>query len=251
MILVCLCFLLWMTCLSQGRLHAEEISLTSCNWHPYVGENLPGFGFTSEIISQAFQQAGDTVTFTILPWKRALYLTQSGEFDAVYSGYYSEERASVYALSNPYTQSAVFLCALKESAVNYKSLKDLQPYLIGVVRGYVNGPEFDRATYLRRDEAFSDLNNLGKLMAKRVDIIVIDKFVALYYLKNSPFSEGDIDRVEFLQPPLKVMPVHVMFSKAVPGFQKKVAVFNAGLEQIRKNGVMDQIMEKYGFLDHE
>jgi len=54
-----------------GLIMAEEIRLTSCKWKPYAGEDLPNYGFSSEI----------------------------------------EERAETYAISAPlYHESGDFLC---------------------------------------------------------------------------------------------------------------------------------------------
>jgi len=196
---------------------AEEIRLTSCDWQPYAGKELSNFGFTSEILKSAFERVGYKVQFKIYPWNRAIEQTKKGKMDGIYSAYYSEERAKTFALSDPYIDSKVHFCKLKKNKkiVYSGNLRDLSSYTVGVVRGYVNSPEFDKADYIKKDEASSDLTNLRKLLKGRIDLIIIDKFVALYHLKNSPFIEGNSEDVVFLNPPLKTLPVHLMFSRAV------------------------------------
>ncbi len=226
---------------------AEDIRLTSCDWRPYAAEDLPGCGFTSQIVDKAFERVGHKASFKFLPWRRAMLETEKGKYDAMYSAYHSEERAATYAVSAPYIRSQVGFCARKDSTISYKKLRGLAPYRIGVVKGYVNTPEFDQADYLEKDGAKSDVQNLKKLLKGRVDLIVIDKFVAIDHLKNTPGIEGDLRRVKFLNPPLSMSPVFVMFSKAIPGYEKKLADFNRGLKAIIDDGTYDTILEKHGF----
>jgi len=67
------------------------------------------------------------------------------------------------------------LCARKELKIRYNSLKYLAPYRIGVVNGYVNTPELDRADFLKKDGVTNDLQNIRKLVRGRVDLILEEK----------------------------------------------------------------------------
>ncbi len=229
----------------------ETIRLTSNNWEPYASEKLPDFGFTSELIASAFEMAGYPTEFRFYPWKRAMRLTMNGKCDALYSAYYSEDRAATYAISEPYIHSNVYLATRKGRYIRFKSLVDLSEYRIGVVLGYTNSPEFDRADYLQKDKAMNDLQNLKKLMADRVDLIVIDRYVAIHHLKTSPYLIENAGDIRFLEPPLHSSPVHVMFSKAVPGHEKRLIDFNRGLKLMKEEGKYDRIMQKHGYMDAE
>lgn len=232
--------------LIPGEAICEEVSLTSCDWEPYAAEKLRNYGFTSEIISKAFERVGYKVRFKFLPWKRAMMETKRGKYDALYSAYYSEERAKAYALSEPYTKSPVVFCARKDANITYTKLRDLTPYKIGIVQGYVNTPEIDKADYLYKDKgAVNDLQNLLKLLKGRTDIIIIDKYVAISIMKKNLTIKGD---VKFLDPPLEVKPLFVMFSKAVPKYEKRLADFNQGLKTITDDSTLDNILKKHGLL---
>ncbi len=227
---------------------AENITLATTDWQPYAGENLPNYGFTSEIIATAFERRGYTVQFTFLPWKRAMIYVESGRYDALYSAYYSEERAQIFALSEPYTESIVTLCSQTGRDITYTTFRDLIPYRIGVVRGYVNSPEFDAADYLHKDDVTRDIQNIYKLLNGRLDLIVVDKYVAIHHIKTNPTIQATVNDVTFLEPPLDTKPVYIMFSKAVPGYEKTLADFNAGLKAIQDDGTYQEILHKYGFL---
>lgn len=226
---------------------ADPITLTSCDWEPYTGANMPNYGFTAEIINSAMKSVGHEVSFVFYPWKRAMHETKKGRAHGLFSAYYSKDRAAAFALSEPYAYSELMLCAKKGRNIIFRSIEDLRPYRIGVVAGYANTPEFDDAQYLLKDEAPSDLLNVKKLLENRVDLIVVDRYVAVYHVKNSPAIQYTVNDLSFISPPLKKQPIYIMFSKAVPEYQRYVAEFNKGLENIRADGTYEEILLKHGF----
>lgn len=233
--------------MSYSSCFSEEksISLVTLNWAPYADEKLENFGFTSEIISQAFERAGYKVTITFNPWKRALVDTERGEYDALYCAYYTEERAKTYGMSEPYAESILGFFKKKDKNIKFAALQDLKPYKIGITLGYANSEEFDSATYLDKDTAPSDESSIKKLVADRIVLSTMDKFVGLHIL-NTTVQEGK-DTIEFMEKPLIVNKLYVCFSKAKPGWEKKLADFNSGLEQIKKDGTYEKILKKHGF----
>ena len=53
---------------------AEEkcLSLATLNWAPYVGEDLQGYGFTTEMVTRVFAHSGYRASVTFMPWARVL-----------------------------------------------------------------------------------------------------------------------------------------------------------------------------------
>jgi polar amino acid transport system substrate-binding protein len=231
----------------QGITGEKTVSLAVLDWKPYAGEELEKFGFGSQILTAAFNRVGYKVKFNFMPWVRALKDTETGKYDAVCYGYYSDSRVKTYALSNPFIESALVFCKHKDSDISYSSLQDLKSYRIGVIRGYVNTEQFDAADYLTKEEASNETLNLKKLLNKRVDLIVIDKFVA-QYLINTVFYKNKSD-FEFISPPLKIHPLYVMFSKKVENYEKNLQAFNDGLQQIISDGTRMKIIRSYGLAE--
>ena len=237
---------LFILCLGTTGFAADKaVSLATLEWEPYVGEKLRNYGFTSEIVAEAFKRAGYTVEVHFMPWARVLQEVMKGKYDAAYPAYYSKERAKTYILSNSFAEGPLVFCKKKGADISYKTLQDLRPYRIGVVRGYVNTPEFDAADYLRKDIANSDELNLRKLLRGRVDLVVIDKFTAQHIL-STVIPEG-VDAIEFLEPHLQEKPLYLAVSRKVKGHQQIVKDFNHGLKQITEDGMIRNIMKKYGF----
>lgn len=225
----------------------KPIKMTTCNWQPYAGVNLTNLGFTSELLTRLFKRMGYETTIDILPWQRSMIKTAQGKYDLAYNVYYSEERSKEYAFTNPYIHSQVYICSRKESNIKFTTLKELTPYRIGVVMGYVNSEKFDRADYLEKDKAITDLNNMKKLFGKRIDLAVIDKYVAIQLIKTSPFLIANITDLTFHEPPLTTLAVHAAFSKKIPGYQERVKKFNRELEEMIKDGTFDTLMEIHNF----
>lgn len=224
---------------------AETVTLVSSNWPPYTGLELVNGGFTNEIIRQALEQTNLKTKFIYMPWRRAMESVKTGEIDALYSAYYSTERANTYIASEPYVYSDLMLVAHSDSHIyGYKTLADLSPYRIGVVRGYVNSPEFDQANFLQKEPVTNDKLNLKKLLGKRVDLIVIDRFVALHLLQSMGKSESSI---RFLAKPLDQKPVYIMFSRKNTLSTTRVEAFNSGLKIIKQKGIYQDILKRYGF----
>jgi polar amino acid transport system substrate-binding protein len=107
-----------------------------------------------------------------------------------------------------------------------------------VVRGYLIPPNVEAAR-LRTEEAIDDEANLRKLAAGRVDLALIDKGVASYLLRyRLPEQSG---RLVWLEPRVYSLPLYVGFSRRVPGWQRYLADFNAGLAAMRQDGSLERL----------
>jgi ABC-type amino acid transport substrate-binding protein len=221
------------------------IKLATLDWPPYVGQGLPQYGFTTAIISEAFKRAGYEVKVEFMPWARVLQDTEAGKYDAAFPEYYSDERAAAFFMSDPFASGPLGFYKRKADKITYTKLEDLKPYRIGVVRGYINTPEFDAADYLQKDEANSDEQNLQKLFAGRIDLIVIDKFVAQYLIETS--VPEAIGALEFMEPPLLDQSLYVIFPRGIAGSEEKLQAFNTALKTMREDGTLERILEEYGF----
>lgn len=238
-------------CLGIGLLPSSSpceprvISLATLNWKPYVSEGMPGGGLTTEIVRQAFQGAGYEVEVTFMPWIRVLSEVKKGTFDAMYPAYFSKSRSRVYALSSPIANGPLVFCKRSDRRLGYRTLEDLRAYRIGVVRGYVNTPEFDAADFLDKEMVNSDKQNLLKVLTGRIDLAVIDKYTARQIIDSSiPQAQGKLD---FMQPPLEVKPLHVGFSRECRGYRRLLDAFNRSLEAMERKGVLQQIHTRHGF----
>jgi polar amino acid transport system substrate-binding protein len=238
--------LVWTPCFSLPA-HADPplIKLATLNWQPYVGEELTSGGFTTEIVRLVFETAGYRTEVTYMPWVRVLAEVKKGVFDAMYPAYYSDSRSQDYALSAPIANGPLVLCKRSDRRLQYRSLEDLRPYNVGVVRGYVNTTDFDAADFIAKKIVNNDKQNLLKVLTGRIDLAVIDMYTAQHLIDTAiPQARGKLD---FMMPPLDVKPLYVGFSKSRPGFHKHLAAFNQALNELNNKGTIAQIYAKHGF----
>jgi len=223
----------------------KTVSLASLEWPPYIGQALPNKGYVAQIAVEAFARAGYEVNIVFLPWNRAVKETLQGKHDAYFPEYASDEVAQQFLFSYPFPGGPLGFFKRKGAPIVFRSLEDLKLYRIGVVRGYVNAPEFDAADYLTKDMAPDDLSNLKKLIGKHIDLAVADKFVGFYLLKNQWPEQKDA--VEFVEPPLESKDLFVCFPKSTPGSQELHKAFNLGLQRLKQDGHLDALIAQRGF----
>jgi ABC-type amino acid transport substrate-binding protein len=194
-------------------------------------------------------------------------LGRAGDVDGIFPAYHSKSREEHFAFSQPFAESPLGfykkstavagpnISQLKRSEENIvfpedprinqtRVLEKMKQYKFGVVAGYVNTPEFDQATFLKKVEAASDEENMMNLINEQVDLIFIDRYVAKNIIvKKFPWHLADY---EFMEPPLANKPLFVGFSKKVEGYEDKLKDFNRGLEIAREDGVLKRMINKYG-----
>lgn len=238
-------FILLFFILSSSSINAEKIRLSTLNWEPYIGEKLKDHGFVAELVKKAYASKGYEVELTYLPWARVVAMAKNGNFDGYLPEYYSESLKTDFLISNPYPGGPLVFFKRKDTKITFKSLSDLKPYSIGVVRGYLNTIEFDNASFLKKDVVRDDLTNIKKLTAGRIDLMVADKFVG-YHLIETQYPKAR-DKLDVVEPVLEEKQLYLCISKKTPLATKKLNAFNSGLKQLISTGKIHKILKKHGF----
>jgi len=240
-------FLVFIMISSPAFSAGRSLTLVTLDWPPYSGQDLKNKGFTTEIVKAAFKAVGYEASIVFNNnWDDAFQKTKDGKYDGQFPEYYAKDKAPSYRYSDFFSQSLLVLAKKKSTKLQYKSVKDLVPFKVGVVKGYINTPEIDNATNLKKVIAESDEDNLSKLIKNEADVIVIDKLVAQFFLrKKFPDAQAGI---EFIEPPLLIQPLFLLVSKVPKDSEQIVKDFNQGLERIKKNGTFDAIMKASGLL---
>ncbi len=241
LILLCLIFIFF----SSQVYATDTIRIATLDWEPYIGQNLTNEGFMAEVTREAFKRVGYKVKYFYLPWKRAVVMTEKGDFDGYFPSYWSKQREEKSLFTDIIVTGPIGFFKIKGSKISFKQLEDLKPFRIGIVRGFVNTSEFDAADYLLKEEVVSDLQNIKKLLRGRVDLIVADKFVGFHLLnKYIPDMAGQI---EFISPPLQDKELYICMSKKTKQVNEKVNAFNKGLKEMKEDGAFAKILRKHGF----
>lgn len=239
-VLITLAVLLMLPLFLMG---SKTIRLTTLEWEPYIGKGLPDQGFVHEIVTEAFKREGYTVQIDYYPWVRAVRMSDDGVVDGYFPEYYAQSREEFALFSEPFKGGPVGFFKLKSNNISWKSLDDLRPYSIGTVRDYVNEEKFDATDFLKKDEVNDDETNFRKLFGKRIDLVVADRFVGEYLVRNK--MPNNLPELEFLEPPLIEHSLFVCISKKAADADAKLKAFNNGLASMKKDGTYDKILIKH------
>ena len=228
-------FILAVASAVQAPCGDKTIVLTSLEWPPYTGSELPGEGMSSEVVRAAFEAVGYTVEIRFYPWKRAV---EHGRYDFDVDGYFPEyvsaEREEYFLFSDAIGTSPLGFVEKKSKPVHWETLQDLAQFDIGTVQGYVNTRGFDQMVEqgkLLIDASVSDLLNLRKVMAGHLDLAVVDVNVFRYLIGHDERLWQERNRLRVNPHLLGVNTLHVCFRKDRAG-ETYLQDFNEGLRRI-------------------
>jgi ABC-type amino acid transport substrate-binding protein len=237
---------------APGAKPRPVVHLATLDWEPYIGQKLPDQGYTAALIREAFRDQGWEVKIEFYPWARALHLARTGAVDGLMPEYFNASRKSEFLYSFPFRGGPLVLYKRKGDAIAFstdpdtdqdRALRPLKDKRFGVVRGYLNTPEFDAATYLKKEEANDDATNLRKLVYKRIDLAVLDQRVAEYIIRTQYPTYAA--KLEPMLPPLAENPLYIAFSLKAPGHERARTAFNRGLTAMQKDGRLDALYQRY------
>jgi polar amino acid transport system substrate-binding protein len=219
------------------------VRLATLDWEPYIGTRMPGQGYCADLVRAAFADQGMRVEITFYPWARALHLARTGAVDGLMPEYFNPSREAEFEYSAAFPGGPLVLYKRRGDAIAFATdpvahqdaaLRALKGKRFGVVRGYLNTPVFDAASYLTKEEANDDATNLRKLVYGRIDLAVIDRRVAEHLIRTD--YPDYAARIEPMSPALAEIPLYIAFSRKAPHKAQVLAAFNRGLAAMRADG---------------
>lgn len=236
------------------KIDAETIRLANGEWAPYLSQHLKYHGAASHIISAAFSKVGVTVEYGFFPWKRAYKLAQKGEWHGTPVWVYTATRAKDFIYSAVVIEDSEYLFHLKSLDLRWTNVEDLRGLNIGATLHTVY-PLFEKAEaqgILKLERAGNYANLYRRLIKGRIDAIPNVRQVGLYFLRAT-LSREERRRITYSPTIIQERRYHLILSKKHPASKRLLELFNDGLDQIRKNGMYDQILKQLedGFYDHE
>ncbi|SMC26611.1 amino acid ABC transporter substrate-binding protein, PAAT family [Andreprevotia lacus DSM 23236] len=164
----------------------------------FVTEDYPPFnmqvdgevsGIATELLAQALQRAGLQASFELMPWARALFLARSQPDTCVYSAVRTAERERFYRWIGPLVADEIKLFARADNPLRLNSAADASKFRVG---GYNGDAYSDLAEKMGipLERAASDVQNLLKLRAGRIDLWVAGSRVGPYRARLAGFQNG-------------------------------------------------------------
>lgn len=161
----------------------EKVLFVDEPYPPYIlGEvgSMAEEGITIDFLRELFSRMKIDVNVQLMPWARALKTLEYGKADGVALLIPSEERGEYLAFTDKVLVNQEVICYLpqRHADFSWQNYESLEPYTIGLVRGYVYGADFMKASELLEYKivySSSSEKSLELLLAGRVDLIVEDE----------------------------------------------------------------------------
>ena len=228
-----------------GQASSAALTIVASKWPPYVDQSMVKKGLAMEIVSSAFERAGYQPAISIETWPRALEGLEIGIYDVVGTVWKTPEREKRFVFSDPYWINKIRFIKKKNREIRYDNLDDLSGYVIGTVKDYAYGEEFDNSLTLIKIPQNYIIQNLSKLQEGDIDLTVGDEIAIRYELNQ--YMKGSISEFEFLEKPLASRELYIAVSKQNPKAEKIVSDFNRALLEMKGDGSFDAIAKKYQF----
>ncbi len=227
--------------------YAHTFNLVTLNYPPYeYKQDGKLSGFAAEIVEEAFKRMGHEIKVDVLPWARALQRVKIGSADAIFTAYLTEERTQFLDYSKEVVMpQEVSFFTLKSSPIQYNGdLSVLADSHIGLQIKLSYGDKFDsarKAGLFKKIKAVSrSSSNFKKLLAGRLDVIINNKYGAMYQFKQL----GVMDQVRELKPAIQSVPSYIAFSKKRQ-LSKIRDLFDIELRKMKEEGRWQQIIDNY------
>jgi len=234
----------WLICapLCQGQ---ESVIIAFGDYAPYVSSQDGGSGAVLDIIRQAFAVQGIEVSYQFLPWNRCERMVTEGKAFATAPYFKTDERLRLYDFSDPLLFSFKRFFYDTErfpGGFIWETFEDFRGYRMGGVLGYWYLPAFERAKLIV-ETVTSEEQNMAKLIARRIDFILLDELVGMCLLQerfpDSMESIGVLKKAESFDE------MYLLISKTYPEVEALTKQFNAGLKRLKENGEYRKILETH------
>lgn len=235
--------LLWIIMMAQAGA-ADRIRLVADIWPPFTDASLPEGGLATDIVSTAFRRAGYDTVYEQVPWARAMLGISEGRHDVLINAWFNHERTHIGQFSQEYLLNRIRFLKRKDSTVSYRSLAELNDYLIAVVRGYAYFPAFDNDPNIKTLPVHNFSMAARLLALGRVDLTLEDEYVARFNLARE--SAQVRDAVEFLPGSLTENSLHILVSLKNPQHAQIVSAFDREIAAMKADGSYDALFKQHG-----
>ncbi|MEZ5832174.1 MAG: transporter substrate-binding domain-containing protein [Dongiaceae bacterium] len=220
----------------------SSVRLACNNFPPHKIEH-PGAdgraGFDVDIVSQALKRIGLSARISFMPWKRALELTERGDYDGLCSCSHTPERDAKLLFSNELGAVSVGLFARSEDAlVGISSVADLKGRKVATVGGYNLETELITAG-AEVQATSSDKTALDMLVGGNVDLLYGYELTTRHFIESDPRSSV----IAYKE--MRRNPYYFCLSRAMPGSAAAMRGFNQSLSAMGKDGSIKRILDDY------
>ena len=224
----------------------ERLQLVTFEFAPYVREDASGklSGISVEIVTEAFARIKQPISIDLYPPARAVARYENKEVDGLFTIKMTPERKRVMLFpTHPVIrQDFVFLGRKDSPSPFIGDLSTLSTLRIGVVTGLTYGDRFTqalRAGLLKTEGVTTLEQNIRKLLAQRIDLVVSSRLVAMQAVREL----GADALIEVKGPPIETLPSYLGLQL---GKHEAIArKFDQAIDEMQKDGTLRKIEERH------
>ena len=214
------------------RIAAED------NWPPFSDHQ--GQGLSEQLVKAAFATQGYQITTVVVPYARALHFTSQGTTDACWN---------VTRQQNTEQEFTLHKIPLFTADSSFYYYRTPQPYdsaaqipngtVVGVILGYEYGDLYEQHKHRFQLVQVSTHSQLiGLLNGGKLDLAIFFDDVLGYYLQNEGIKAKNIQRGKLNYR----SEIYLAFSKENPQSSKRAEALDAGITELKKSGVYQQLL---------
>ncbi len=228
---------------SHGAVALDVTVVHSGNWSPYADETLPGQGLAIDLVTTALKRAGYNPEIKTAALSQILEGSMTGAYDVFATPWYTVDRDKYLNFSQPYLESSIHFIKRVDTPFEYTKFDDLEGMTIGVIESYAYDEDFNESRFIEKIYSRSLIDNLLKLVEKKIDLSLDDELVLRYTL-NQAMPEG-MATLEILATPLTTRGVNIGVSRENPDHARIVTDFDKAIAEMKKDGTHDRIVRKH------
>lgn len=219
---------------------AEKLVLSAESYPPYSFKDTGGniTGVYIEQLAILLDKAGIDYSIAIMPWARAIALTETQQMHCVLGTARTKEREDRFKWVEPLHTDRSVLVARKEARIKATNFEEAKAYIIGTQRNDYTETILRNLGFPRIDLS-ADFNiSFNKLAAGRIDLMPMSESTL------SKLYSSKAELVEVM--PLTEQRLGLACHKSVA--DKTIAVMQKHLDDLIADGTQKRIFEKYGLI---
>lgn len=250
-LLYALCACLWLTvhagvALAEGKtlvIAADVWCPINCD--PKVA-NQEGIGI--DLARRVFEPLGYRIKYVIMPWSRALEEVRAGKIDAVIGATVKDDPSLVFPKHSVQEAFDDFY-VLADNPLVFKNMESLKGQRLGVIQDYGYSDEVVKFVVKQRNvpDAIQEVSgdraleqNIKKLLAKRIDVVVENRPVMEYRLKRLGL-EKEVRRIGSIPQGS----IYLAFSPALESSKWRAAEYDRGIDRLKQQKALKPLYAAY------
>lgn len=218
----------------------DHLILASDVWPPFTNVEDEK-SIAMDIVKSALRNMDISVQFDIIRFGDVMSGIEASTYDGSAALWINDKRKESLVFSDAYLNNQLILVGRSDSDVSAKSFSEIAGKSIGLVENYSYGDDVFKANSITVVNGKSDQQNLERLLAKKVDYILVDALLIQYLLN---YQVNDVSNfLEIGQSPLIVKSLHFAIDRKIENADEIIAQFNKEIKAMIVDGSYHEILE--------